>query len=105
MFHNCFIVFPCTVAHICKHNKHLLKCLGLLQDAKVGVANGTSKNVGLGKFWQDILCCVSKTLCCVSRILCCVSIIVCCVQIILCCVWKSVCCVCRYGPPYPCKQI
>ena len=26
----------------------------LLDLAKGGVANGTSKNVGLGKFWQDL---------------------------------------------------
>ena len=26
----------------------------LIEIAQVGVANGTSKNVGLGKFWQDL---------------------------------------------------
>ena len=32
-----------------------LCCTGCILDVSVlGVANGTSKNVGLGKFWQDL---------------------------------------------------
>ena len=31
------------------HAYNRLQCI-----AAIGVANGTSKNVGLGKFWQDL---------------------------------------------------
>ena len=29
-------------------------CSMIMRDAHTGVANGTTKNVGLGKFWQDL---------------------------------------------------